>query len=115
MEQIIRQIVTFLTNGIETILKFLQIVWTWSFGQIVDIFQSNWQALPIWKMVVLAIVLGAIAYYLYSSARQIWGAAEGVFKAFVGLLSAFVAVLPYIVISGLIAFAGGYVIQNVNF
>lgn len=115
MDKIIKQIVTFLAQGIETILKFLAIVWTWSFGQIVDIFHSNWQALPIWKMFILAIVLGTIAYYLYLASRQIWGAAEGVFRAFVSLLSAFVTVLPYVVISGMVAFGGGYIIQNVNF
>ena len=37
------------------------------------------------------------------------------FAAFVALLSAFVSLLPYIVAAGLIAFAGGWVIHNVNF
>ena len=115
MEKVIKQIISFLQEGIETILKFLSLVWTWSFGQIITIFQSNWQALPVWKTVLLVITAIAIAYFLFSAARQIWGAAENVFKAFVGLLSAFVAVLPYIVTAGLIAFAGGYVIQSVNF
>ena len=115
MENIIQQVVRFLSEGIEAILKFLQLVWTWSFGQIVDILQSNWQQLPVWKIVLLVIVLIGVAYCLYVAARQIWGAAESVFRAFVALLSAFVTVLPYIVLSGLIAFGGAYVIQNVNF
>ena len=115
MEKIIKEIVTFLTEGIAITLKFLQMVWTWSFGQIIDIFNSNWQALPVWKIVVLVLTIGIIAYYLYTAARQIWSATEDVFKAFVTLLSAFVSVLPYIVISGLAAFGGGYVIQNINF
>jgi hypothetical protein len=38
-----------------------------------------------------------------------------VFKAFVALLSAFVAVLPYIVIAGLVAFGGSWIIRTVNF
>jgi hypothetical protein len=38
-----------------------------------------------------------------------------VFAAFVALLSAFVSVLPYIIAARLIAFAGGWVIHNVNF
>lgn len=115
MEKIIKEIVTFLTEGIAITLKFLQMVWTWSFGQIIDIFNSNWQALPVWKIVILVLTIGIIAYYLYTAARQIWSATEDVFKAFVTLLSAFVSVLPYIVISGLAAFGGGYVIQNINF
>ncbi len=77
-------------------------------------FQSNWQALPVWKIVVLIIVLAAVAYMLYKAALELWEAAEKVFKAFVALLSAFVSVLPYILIAGLVAFAGGWVIHNVN-
>ena len=83
MEKIIKEIVTFLTEGIAITLKFLQMVWTWSFGQIIEIFQSNWQALPVWKIVILVLTIGVISYYLYTAARQIWSATEDVFKAFV--------------------------------
>jgi hypothetical protein len=112
--QVINQIVQLLQQGVAAIFKFLQLIWTWSFGQIVAVFQSNWQALPVWKIVVLVIVLAAVAYMLYKAALELWDAAEKVFKAFVALLSAFVSVLPYILIAGLIAFAGGWVINNVN-
>jgi hypothetical protein len=111
---VINQIVQFLQQGVAAIFKFLQLIWTWSFGQIVSVFESNWQALPIWKIVVLVIVLAAVAYMLYKAALELWEAAEKVFKAFVALLSAFVSVLPYILIAGLVAFAGGWVIHNVN-
>jgi hypothetical protein len=115
MAQIISQIIQFLQQGIAAIFNFLKLIWTWSFGQIVSIFQSNWQSLPIWKIVLLIIVLGAIVYILYKAALVIWEAAVAVFGAFVSLLTAFVTVLPQIVIAGLIAFAGGWVIHNVNF
>lgn len=115
MVQIINQVIQFLQQGIAAVFKFLQLVWTWSFGQIVAVFQSDWQALPIWKIVVLIIVLAAIAYVLYRAALVLWAAIEALFKAFVALLLAFVSVLPQIVIAGLIAFAGGWIIHNVNF
>lgn len=114
MTQVINQIVQFLQQGVAAIFKFLQLIWTWSFGQIVAVFQSNWQALPIWKIVLLIIVLAAVAYMLYKAALELWEAAEKVFKAFVALLSAFVSVLPYILIAGLIAFAGGWILNNVS-
>jgi hypothetical protein len=113
--QVISQIVQFLQQGIVAIFKFLQLIWTWSFGQIIAVFQSDWQSLPVWKIVLLIAVLAAIAYILYRVIMVLWEAAEGVFKAFVGLLMAFVSVLPQIVIAGLIAFAGGWVIHNVKF
>lgn len=115
MTQIINQIVQLLQQGVAAIFKFLQLVWTWSFGQIIAIFQSDWQALPIWKIVLLVIVLGIVVYMLYKAAVQLWEAAVSVFKAFVALLSAFVMVLPYILIAGLVAFGGGWIIRTVNF
>ena len=115
MVQIINQIIQFLQQGIAAVFRFLQLVWTWSFGQIVSVFQSDWQALPIWKIVVLIVVLVAIAYVLYRAALVLWEALEALFRAFVALLLAFVTVLPQVVIAGLIAFAGGWVIHQVNF
>ena len=115
MEQIISAIMQFLQQGIVAIFKFLELVWTWSFGEIIAIFHSDWKALPIWKLVVLVAVVAAIAYVLYKVIIKLWAAALVVFRAFVDLLLAFISVLPYIVAAGLIAFAGGWVIHNVNF
>ena len=114
MDQAIKQIVQLLAQGIETILKFLQLIWTWSFGEIIAIFQSDWQALPVWKIAVLAVAVLAIAYLLYRSFRQIWSAVVGMFKSFVDLLTAFVLVLPFIIAAGVVAFAGSWVVKMVN-
>lgn len=115
MNQIINQIVQFLQQGIAAIFKFFQLVWTWSFGQIIAVFQSDWQTLPIWKIVVLAVVVIAIIYVLYKAVMQLWKAAEQILTAFIGLLGVLVTILPFIIIAGLIAAGGGWVIQNVNF
>jgi hypothetical protein len=111
---IINQIIQLLQQGVAAIFKFLQLVWVWSFGQIVQVFQSDWQALPVWKIVVLVVVVIGIAYLLYQAAVQLWAAVVSLFKSFIALLTAFVLVLPYVVIAGLIAFAGGWVIQSIN-
>ena len=115
MEGIINSIVQFLQQGIAAIFKFLQLVWNWSFGQIVSVFSSDWQSLPIWKIVILIIALGAIVYILYKAFMVLWSGVVALFHAFVELLGKFVSVLPQIVIAGLIAFAAGYVVQHINF
>jgi len=115
LRQIIDQIVNLLQQGITAIFKFIELVWQWSFGQMVTIFQSNWQALPIWKIAVLALAVVAIIYVLYRGFFQLWSAAEQIFKAFVELLMVLVSLLPYVLIAGLIAAAGSYVVQHVNF
>lgn len=114
MSQVINQLVQFLQQGIAAIFKFVQLVWTWSFGQIVQILQSNWQSLAAWKIVVLAIVIIAIVYVLYKAVFVLWAAAEKVLLAFVALLGVLITILPYVLVAGLIAAGGGWVIQNVN-
>lgn len=115
MQGTINQVAKFLEQGFVAIVKFLQLIWTWSFGQIVSIFQSNWQSLPAWKIIVLVLVIGGIVYLLYRSAQDLWAALQDVFRAFVSLLGAFVAVMPFVLGAGILAFAGGWVIQNINF
>jgi hypothetical protein len=115
VRQIIDQIVNLLQQGISAIFKFVDLVWQWSFGQMFAIFQSNWQALPAWKIAVLAVAVVAIVYVLYRGFFQLWHAAEQIFKAFVELLMVLISLLPYVLIAGLIAAAGSYVIQHVNF
>lgn len=114
MKQFIDMIADFLKSGIDAIFKFIEFIWNWSFGQIITIFQSDWQSLPIWKLVVLAIVAAAIVYVLYKAVMQLWKAAAQVLQAFIALLSVFVTLLPHILVAGIIAAVGGYVIQNVN-
>ena len=114
MNQIIDQIVAFLKMGIEAIFKFFELIWTWSFGQMLAIFQSDWQSLPIWKIAVLVLAVVAIAYVLYRGIIQLWKAAEHILRAFIGLLTVLVSILPFILIAGLIAFGASWVIQNVT-
>lgn len=114
MNQIIDAIANFLKLGIDTIVKFIELVWGWSFGKIIVIFQSDWQNLPVWKILLLAVVAVVIAYVLYKVVLQIWAGIVQVFNAFVSLLRDFVNVLPHVLIAGLIAAGGGYVIQNIS-
>ena len=115
MRQIIDQIVNLLQQGIAAIFKFVDLVWQWSFCQMFEIFQSNWQALPVWKIAILAVVVIAIVYVLSRGLFALWKAAEQIFRAFVELLMVLISILPYVLIAGLIAAAGSYVIQHVNF
>ena len=67
VQQIISSIMQFLQQGIAAIFKFLELIWTWSFGEIIAIFQSDWKTLPVWKLVVLVAVVAAVAYTLYKA------------------------------------------------
>lgn len=114
MRELVNQIISFLQQGIAAIFRFFELIWTWSFGQMVTVFQSDWQNLPPVKLAILAIAVIAIVYVLYRAALELWSAAESILKAFVGLLGVLVSVLPYILVAGAIAAGSSYLIQHVN-
>ena len=115
MKQIFDQILQFLQQGIAAIFRFIQIVWTWSADQIGKIAKVPWDSWPLWKQVLLVIVIAAVAYLLFIAARQLWAAGIRVLTAFGSLLFAFIVTLPTILVAGVVALAGMWAINNVTF
>src|SRR6266545_1391881 len=114
MKEIFDQLLQFLQQGIAAIFRFVQLVWTWSIEQITKMTQAPWGDWPLWKQVLLVIVVVAVAYALFVAARPVWFAGVRVLAAFAGLLGALIVTLPMILIAGCIAVAGLWVINNFN-
>jgi hypothetical protein len=114
MQEILDQLLQLLQQGIAAIFRFIQLVWTWSAEQISKMLQSPWEAWPLWKQILLVIVVIAVAYALFIAAMRLWVAGVRVLGAFASLLAAFVYTLPPILIAGAIALAGLWVINNFN-
>jgi hypothetical protein len=113
--QFVNQLIQFLQQGIAAIFKFVQMIWTWSLGQVTQVMQSPWQSWPFWKQVLLVLVIAAIIYALFKVAKELWEAGERVLAAFAALLGVFVRTLPQVVIAGLIAMGGVWLINNLDF
>ena len=77
MQQFFNQLLQFLQQEIAAIFKFVQLIWTWSVGQISALTQVPWQSWPSWKQVLLVLVIGAVAFALYKAAKELWDAARG--------------------------------------
>jgi hypothetical protein len=114
MKQIFDQFLQFLQQGIAAIIRFVQLVWTWSIEQITKMTQAPWEHWPLWKQVLLVIIIAAVAYTLFIAARQLWAAGVHVLAAFASFLGALVVTLPTILIAGCIALAGLWVVNNLN-
>ena len=115
MQQLINQLLQFLQQGIASIFKFVQLIWTWSTDQIMHIVQAPWSQWPLWKMVLMLLVLGAVGWILYKAVLQLWDAAANTWAAFASLLAVFVQTLPQILLAGCIAAAGMLLVNNVDF
>jgi hypothetical protein len=114
MKQIFEQLLQLLQQGVAAIVRFVQLIWTWSAEQISKIVQVPWENWALWKQILLIIVIAAVAYLLFIAARQLWVAGIRVLTAFGSLLLAFVLTLPTILVAGVVALAGLWAINNVN-
>jgi hypothetical protein len=114
MKEILDQFLQFLQQGIAAIFRFVQLIWTWSADQISKILQVPWDSWPLWKQILLVIVVIAVAYALFAAAMRVWVAGVRVLAAFASLLAALVYTLPPILIAGAVALGGLWVINNLN-
>ena len=114
MQQFFNQLLQFLQQGIAAIFKFVQLIWTWSVGQISALTQVPWQSWPLWKQVLVVVVIAAVAFALYRAAKELWDAAERILAAFAALLGVLVRTLPSVIVAGLIALGGLWVLNNVD-
>jgi hypothetical protein len=114
MQQFFNQLLQFLQQGIAAIFKFVQLIWTWSVGQISALTHVPWQSWPLWKQVLLVVVIGAVAWALFKAGKELWNAAERILAAFAALLGVLVRTLPSVIVAGLIALGGVWVLNNVD-
>jgi hypothetical protein len=114
MKETSDQVVQFLGRSIAWVLEFIQLVWTWTSDQLVKLMQTPWENWPLWKQILLVIVLALVAYALFVASRQLWAAVLTLFYAVASFISALIVTLPTILIAGAIALAGLWVINNIQ-
>ena len=104
----------FVERGVAEVLRFVQLIWTWSSNQIIKVTQAPWEHWPLWKQALLLIVAAAVVYFLFIAAMQLWTAAINVLAAFATFIGTVIVTLPTILMAGAIALAGLWVINNLN-
>lgn len=114
MQQLFNQLVQFVQSGIAAIFRFVQLIWTWSVAQITKVIEAPWQSWPLWKQLLLVIVAAAVIWALYKAAKELWEAGERTLAAFAALLGVFVKTLPAVLVAGLIALGGVWLINNLE-
>jgi hypothetical protein len=114
MQQFFDQLLQFLQQGIAAIFRFVHMIWAWSVGQISLLTRVPWQDWPLWKQILLVLVIGGVVYALYKVAVELWEAGERILAAFATLLGVLVRTLPSVLIAGIIALAGLWVLNNID-
>lgn len=114
MKEGLSQVVKFAEQVVSWIGTFLEMVWTWSFGQILKMFKIPFESLPLWKQIVFVAVVIALVYFFWSIFTDILEAIQKVLSAGLGLLSAIIEKLQDVLIAGIIALVGAWIITSVN-
>ena len=114
MQQIFNQLLQFVQQGVAAIFKFIQLVWSWSVDQVSILMSVSWQSWPLWKQLLLVVIALAVAYALFSVAMQLFEAGSRILTAFATLLIAFVNTLPSVLVAGIIALGGVWLLNNLD-
>src|SRR5947209_13698663 len=114
MHAILDQILHFLQQGIAAIFRFVALIWSWSVDQIGKLAAVPWQDWPLLKLILLIVVVVAVIWSLYRVAWELWLATERVLAAFAALLVALVQTLPSVLLAGVIALGGVWIINHLD-
>src|SRR5262245_3495502 len=112
MKPILDQFLQFVQQGIAAIFKFVSLIWTWSIEQIARLAQSPWEHWPLWKQILLIVMIVMVAMFLFFAARQLWYSGVRVLGAFASFVAALIYTLPSILMAGIIALGGLWLINN---
>jgi len=114
METVLNQVFQFLQQGVSTIFHFVEVVWSWSVTQITKLMAAPWPNWPLWKQICLVLVCAAVIVVLYKAAVELWRAAEGILAAFAGFIVVLVRTLPSVLLAGVIALGGVWIINHLD-
>jgi hypothetical protein len=114
MKQVFDQLLKFLQQGIAAIFHFVQLIWTWSVDQITKLMAVPWQEWPLWKQVLLVLILAGVVWALYRAGRELLEAGAAILTAFAGLLGVLVQTLPQVFLAGVIALGGVWLVNHLD-
>jgi hypothetical protein len=112
--QFLNQLLQLLQQGLAAIFRFIGSIWQWTIAQVSAVPWNRLNELSLIKVILLVAVAAAVVYLLYRAGRELLEAGEKLLSAFVTVLTVFVKTLPYILIAGVVAAAGAWVINHVN-
>ncbi len=113
--QFLNQLLQLLQQGLAAIFRFIGLIWQWTIAQIGAVPWNRLDELSTIKTILLIIIGLGIVFSLYRAGRELLEAGEKLLNAFVTLLTVFVRTLPYILIAGVAAAGGAWLINHGNF
>jgi hypothetical protein len=114
MQQFFNVFIEFMRQAIGAIFRFVAAVWSWAAEQMARLLAMPWHDWPIWRVILLAVLIYGLGWYLYRALWELWEAGKKTLAALGTMLGVLIKTLPQIVLAGLIALAGVWVLSNLD-
>src|SRR5438445_12762890 len=73
-----------------------------------------WQEWPLWKQFLLVLILVGVVWALYRAGRELLEAGAAILSAFAHLLGVLVRTLPHVMLAGIIALGGAWLVNHLD-
>jgi hypothetical protein len=115
MQQFFDVFIDFVRQGIDAIFRFVAAVWMWAAEQLARLLSMPWHAWPVWRVVLLAVMIYGLGWYLWKSLSELWDAGKKTLAALGTMMGVLIKTLPQIVLAGVLALAGVWVLTSLDF
>jgi hypothetical protein len=115
MQQFFDAFFEFVRQGIGAIFRFVAAVWSWAAEQLTKLLSMPWQDWPLWRVLLLAALIYGLGWYLWKALFELWDAGRKTLAALGTMMGVLIKTLPQIVLAGLIALAGVWLLSNLDF
>lgn len=105
----------FVEGVIGGVFQFIRMLLVWSLEQIAAVPWGALSYLPAWKVMLLSTIMALLLLFFYRMAWAFWEAGEKAMVAFILIVTVFIRSVPLIVLAGIAAATGAWIINNVNF
>jgi hypothetical protein len=114
MQEFFNVFIDFVREAIGAIFRFVATVWSWAVEQMAGLFSTPWYEWPIWRLILLAVLVYGLVWYLWKSLVELWGALKNILAALATMMGVLIKTLPQLVLAGLIALGGVWLLTNLD-
>ena len=113
MNESVHQLLRLVLQGFTWFVKTIEMLWDWSWTQILSAFKISWENLPGWKLVVGVIAILVLAALLLAMFKRMLAAFGEIAAAFWTMGMTVFGVLLFVVVAGLFSRGFQWVVASV--
>jgi hypothetical protein len=113
MNESVHQLLRLVLQGFTWFVKTIEMLWDWSWTQILSAFKISWENLPGWKLVVGVIAILVLAALLLAMFKRMLAAFGEIAAAFWTMAMTVFGVLLFVVVAGLFSRGFQWVVASV--